>query len=108
MIKRNKNKSNLNTNKYQTPDNDFSRVKTIPALKCMECQECNMESSGCCSNCSANQQYSSEVHCEKHNHSHNHQHSHNMNVKDYLPLLFLPMITGLITYKIIKKYGRRI
>lgn len=102
LLLRKKKDEELEIDECQAIDNDFSRVKTIPALKCMECQECLMESNGCCSNCSANQQQL-ETHCDKHDHSHNHQHSHSTDTKGLLPLLLVPVALGLISYRVIKK-----
>ena len=92
-------------------DSDYNKIKTIPPLKCIECDNCAVESNGCCANCNAGVNLLAESqgqkHCREHNHSHSHNHDHkhhfspSKNIKGYFSLLLIPLILGVAVYRIV-------
>jgi hypothetical protein len=92
-------------------DGDWNRVKFL-ALMCKECNDCVIGDSGCCVNCSANQQYiSTEKHCHNHEHKHSHNHYQHSQTIDFR-LLFLPLMLVAVIFRIFnyirnKNYGSK-
>ena len=94
-------------------NSDYKKVKEIPAINCIQCGDCLMESDNCCSNCNSSHQYIEEEHCHNHDHSHHHhdqkQHSNPIiNIQGYLLLLFTPLIVGAVVYRIINYEKRKL
>ena len=87
-------------------NSDYQRLITIAPLKCLDCGECILVSNGCCANCMSNITLeNTETHCHEHNHKHYH-HS-NYETKELLTLFLLPLISGIITYQIIRKITQK-
>src|SRR4051794_37620391 len=109
LLKRKKKKCKYGGNdSCPLSDSDYKKVKTIPPIKCIECNNCAVESNGCCANCNANANLVAESHCSEHNHEHgnhhhhSHQHSSKLENKDVITLIIIPFIMGAIIYRIIK------
>ena len=98
LKKRKKTKSNKRIINYQR-DNDWSKVKEIPVINCVQCEECIRENNGCCSNCSINSSVSEETHCKEHHHKYSHYHSPKISQK----LIILPLILAAIIIWLVKK-----
>ena len=101
LKKRKKTKSNKRIINYQR-DNDWSKVKEIPALNRFQCGECIRENNGCCSNCSVNLSVSEETHCKEHNHKYSHYHSPEISQKLIILPIFLVAIIIWLVQKITK------
>ncbi|CAI2161372.1 10315_t:CDS:2 [Funneliformis geosporum] len=87
-------------------NSDYQRLITAPPSKCLECGECAIESSGCCSNCVNSvenlESVSTEIHCQEHNHNHQHHHHPKQGgEKGLLSLVLFPLIGGIITVVLI-------
>jgi ABC-type nickel/cobalt efflux system permease component RcnA len=93
--------------KFPLANGDYNRVKTIDSISCLECGNCVLESSGCCANCNFQTDLVAESHCHEHNHLHSHNHyhkhdhSHSGSNKNFFSLLLIPLIVGVIVYRII-------
>ena len=83
---------------------DYDKVKNDYLVKCLDCGECLLESSGCCGNCNQQQFITEKKHChnsEHSHHEHNHNHSHQVNINEYFSLLLIPLVILAILYRII-------
>lgn len=101
-LKKKENKKENNKLAKVLGNSNYQRLITIAPLKCLDCRECILDSNGCCANCLSNITLENTA-TGCHEHHHKHYHYSNYETKELLSLLLLPLLSGIITYQIIRK-----
>lgn len=98
----------MKDSRYKIPelvtDNDFSKVKCVPAINCIQCLNVigNNKECLCCGINKQNPHHANEEHCHEHDHSHAYSHKHEVNIHKEISITPLLIVTLMITWGLTK------